>query len=208
MFVEKKFSTKEKKWPKVIYLKWRFDNKSFVPRRNKDWAEAEDKSLKNVMDEKSWKLVTGWKDWANFRLLSDCVLGKVFLKIIEVAKIYFSHGKKFCIIHFANILGDFFTNSSGHPDWRLVNLINLRCWSNSSVSHINVISISDTLNLTLSSVKWIFQFALKLPCKNMRQHFFIYEKETSMKFLFFLNFKFLFPSHHFFCSGGPIFLLS
>jgi membrane protein required for beta-lactamase induction len=31
---------------------------------------------------------SGWLDWANFRLLGDCLLGGVCLKITEVAQIF------------------------------------------------------------------------------------------------------------------------
>jgi hypothetical protein len=75
---------------------------------------------------------TGWPDWANFSPIGWLF---IFLKITEVAQFldYFFSRKKLCINFDKNglgyILGDFFTNSSGHAahpalcGWRGANLI-------------------------------------------------------------------------------------
>jgi hypothetical protein len=61
-------------------------------------------------------------DWANFRLLGDCFLWAVLwnMKMMPWFLGYFFFGKSYkkllAKIGLGYILGDFFTNSSGHPD--------------------------------------------------------------------------------------------
>jgi hypothetical protein len=63
----------------------------------------------------------GWPDWANFRLLADCLLRAVAWKWQKKAKMLGNlfHGKSYVLMLTKNrlgySLGDFFTNSSGHP---------------------------------------------------------------------------------------------
>jgi hypothetical protein len=63
----------------------------------------------------------GWPDWANFRLLSDCLLWAVLLENYRSSSNFWttlSHcisSDFFDKIWAGNILGDFFTSSSGHP---------------------------------------------------------------------------------------------
>jgi hypothetical protein len=72
--------------------------------------------------EKSQKIViiTSTPDWANFRQLSECFLWAVFWKWQEVAHIWptFFDGTICALIltkiGFGYILGEVFTNSSGH----------------------------------------------------------------------------------------------
>jgi hypothetical protein len=65
-------------------------------------------------------LQSEFPDWENFLLSGDCFLWAVFLQITNVAKYfgYFFTLKKLCF-YFVNglgyILGDFLTDSSGHP---------------------------------------------------------------------------------------------
>jgi hypothetical protein len=70
----------------------------------------------------------GWPDWANFRPLGGCLLRAVFLKTTEVCSRHFwatfIHGSSYVLILQVNglgyILGDFLSNSSGHPVCRMV----------------------------------------------------------------------------------------
>jgi hypothetical protein len=59
----------------------------------------------------------GWPDVANFRLLGDCLLGAVFWKLQKYRSwTTFFHGINNVLILANNWLGDFFKNSSVHPD--------------------------------------------------------------------------------------------
>jgi hypothetical protein len=65
----------------------------------------------------------GWPDWANFRQIGGCFLWTGYFKITQLAQMYwllFTTVKSVLLILTKNelgyILGDFFTNSSGHPD--------------------------------------------------------------------------------------------
>jgi hypothetical protein len=65
----------------------------------------------------------GWPDWANFRPSGDCLLWVVFVKITEVAPIIGLLFLTVTVLYYVfittnglgYILGDFFTNASGHP---------------------------------------------------------------------------------------------
>jgi hypothetical protein len=78
----------------------------------------ETKLLKKIL-----KYVRLVADWANFRLLGDCLLGAVFLTYRSSPHFWttFFHCKSDVLILTKNglgyILGDFFTNSSGHLGW-------------------------------------------------------------------------------------------
>jgi hypothetical protein len=74
--------------------------------------------------QKSEKIViiTSTPDWANFSLLGDCYLWfGLVCKLLKQTNFYgfFFHGLRSVIILTKNglgyILGDFFTNASGHP---------------------------------------------------------------------------------------------
>jgi hypothetical protein len=75
----------------------------------------------------------GWPDWANFRqhIWRFLTMDSFFSKISNVAKIFvlFFIGKSYALIstEMCNgyILGDFFTNSSGHP---VVTWLFIKCW--------------------------------------------------------------------------------
>jgi hypothetical protein len=71
--------------------------------------------------DKACMYPSGWPDWANFRLLGDCFRWEVF-KNTKIAHIFcsFLQWKKMYTlilrkIGLDHILGDFLTNSSGHP---------------------------------------------------------------------------------------------
>jgi hypothetical protein len=53
----------------------------------------------------------GWPDWANFRILGNCSFSTVFYRISPNFWTTIFHGKSG-----RNGLGEFFANSSGHPD--------------------------------------------------------------------------------------------
>jgi hypothetical protein len=67
--------------------------------------------------------ITGWPDWANFRLgIRQLITLFDFLKIIEIAqnfRLICFHSESYLLILNKNwlgyILGQFFQNSSGHP---------------------------------------------------------------------------------------------
>jgi hypothetical protein len=98
---------------------------TLAPRRKKELSDALNRLVEIVVQ---WTMClkrgidTGRPDWANFRLLGD--LGN-FLKITCIQKWhtflgYFFPRHKICInFDLKNMLGcnlgDFFTNSSGHP---------------------------------------------------------------------------------------------
>jgi hypothetical protein len=75
--------------------------------------------------------LAGWPDWANFRLLGNCLLWAIFKKFQTSPKILccgFPRYKSCSIFDlemgWATFWATFFTNSSGHPaadnDWALV----------------------------------------------------------------------------------------
>jgi hypothetical protein len=75
-------------------------------------------------------LEAGRPEWENFRPWGDCLCRAAFFtkKITEVAQVFWSppfQSKSYVLILTKpdlaiHSLGDFFTNSSGHPDWRSI----------------------------------------------------------------------------------------
>jgi hypothetical protein len=70
-----------------------------------------------------YTLQAGWPDWANFRLLGDCLLWVVFVKIAEIAQLIGQLFYTVKVVHYflqkvvwATFWATFWaTNSSGHP---------------------------------------------------------------------------------------------
>jgi hypothetical protein len=76
---------------------------------------------KNCQKSQKIVIITLVPDWANYRILGDCFLWEVLCK--NIAVVFFItrfHGKSYVLIltktGLGYILGDFFTNASGHPE--------------------------------------------------------------------------------------------
>jgi hypothetical protein len=84
---------------------------------------------------------SGWPDWANFAyVLSDCFLWPVYwnlgTEVEQILEVLFSTVPVTYILiltkkWLGNILGDFFANSSGHTETKVISMQKIETWHSS-----------------------------------------------------------------------------